>query len=193
MFVVRFANISLVRYLMNPRVIAWLPALKGALEPRLLTEILLFWATLTDVNSNGTLQTTYPGQKRNWQTSNRWILLIVQRSKLTNEDDKLCMTVFQPIPLRLNYRLTSTIRYLQKLFIHQKKNSCMPCVPMFEQRTSFTLSMLLTFCSNWGLYHKTLPKKFRTSKKSSAAYYLVTFFAFPCPSVVLSFHEKWNL
>ena len=47
MFVVRFANLSLARYLTNPRVIAWLPALKGALEPRLLTEILLFWATLS--------------------------------------------------------------------------------------------------------------------------------------------------
>ena len=46
MFVVRFANLSLTRYLTNPRVNAWLPALKGALEPRLLTEILLFWATL---------------------------------------------------------------------------------------------------------------------------------------------------
>ena len=42
MFVVRFANLSLVRYLRNPRVIARLPALKDALEPRLLTEILLF-------------------------------------------------------------------------------------------------------------------------------------------------------
>ena len=29
--------------------------------------------------------------------------------------------VFQPIPLRLNYRLISTIRYLQRLFIHKKK------------------------------------------------------------------------
>ena len=29
--------------------------------------------------------------------------------------------VFQPILLRLNYRLISTIRYLQKLFIHKKK------------------------------------------------------------------------
>ena len=47
MFVVRFANLSLARYLTNPRVIAWLPALKGPLEPRLLTEILLFWASLT--------------------------------------------------------------------------------------------------------------------------------------------------
>ena len=46
MFVVRFANLSLARYLTNPRVIAWLPALKGPLEPRLLTEILLFWASL---------------------------------------------------------------------------------------------------------------------------------------------------
>ena len=46
MFVVRFANLSLARYLMNPRVIAWLPALNGPLEPRLLTEILLFWASL---------------------------------------------------------------------------------------------------------------------------------------------------
>ena len=46
MFVVRFANLSLARYLTNPRVIAWLPALKGVLEPRLFTEILLFWAIL---------------------------------------------------------------------------------------------------------------------------------------------------
>ena len=46
MFVVRFANLSLARYFTNPRVIAWLPALKGPLEPRLLTEILLFWASL---------------------------------------------------------------------------------------------------------------------------------------------------
>ena len=36
MFVVRFANLSLARYLTNPRVIAWLPALKGPLEPRLI-------------------------------------------------------------------------------------------------------------------------------------------------------------
>ena len=28
--------------------------------------------------------------------------------------------VFQPIPLRLNYRLISTIRYLQRVFIHKK-------------------------------------------------------------------------
>ena len=47
MFVVRSANLSLARYLTNPRVIAWLPALKGPLEPRLLTEILLFWASLS--------------------------------------------------------------------------------------------------------------------------------------------------
>ena len=46
MFVVRFANLSLARYLTNPRVIAWLPALEGVLEPRLFTETLLFWATL---------------------------------------------------------------------------------------------------------------------------------------------------
>ena len=46
MFVVRFANLSLARYLTDPRVIALLPALKGVLEPRLLMEILLFWATL---------------------------------------------------------------------------------------------------------------------------------------------------
>ena len=47
MFVERFANLSLARYLTSPRVIAWLPALKGPLEPRLLTEILLFWAFLS--------------------------------------------------------------------------------------------------------------------------------------------------
>ena len=39
-------------------------------------------------------------------------------------------TVFQPIPLRLNYRLISTIRYLQR-FYSQKNNSCTPWVPMF--------------------------------------------------------------
>ncbi len=53
MFVVRFANLSLTRYLTNPRVIAWLPALKGPLEPRLLTEILLFWATLNENEPEG--------------------------------------------------------------------------------------------------------------------------------------------
>ena len=41
MFVVRFANLSLARYLTNPRVIAWLPALKGPLEPRLITVLSL--------------------------------------------------------------------------------------------------------------------------------------------------------
>ena len=51
MFVVRFAYLSLARYLTNPRVIAWLPALKGPLEPRLLTEILLFWASLSVIYS----------------------------------------------------------------------------------------------------------------------------------------------
>ena len=35
-------------------------------------------------------------------------------------------------PLRLNYGLASTIRYLQRLFIHKKNNSCTPCVPMFS-------------------------------------------------------------
>ena len=28
--------------------------------------------------------------------------------------------VFEPIPLRLNYRLISTIQYIQRLFIHKK-------------------------------------------------------------------------
>ena len=43
-------SLSLARYLTNPLVIAWLPALKGPLEPRLLTEILLFWASLRWLN-----------------------------------------------------------------------------------------------------------------------------------------------
>ena len=47
MFVWSLQTISLARYLTNPRVVAWLLALKCALEPRLLTEILLFWATLS--------------------------------------------------------------------------------------------------------------------------------------------------
>ena len=41
--------------------------------------------------------------------------------------------VFQSIPLRLDYRLTKHIRYLQRLFMYsQKNNSCTPCVPMFN-------------------------------------------------------------
>ena len=50
MFVVRFANFSLARSLTNPRVIAWLPALKGPLEPRLITVLSLLkpqWKVLT--------------------------------------------------------------------------------------------------------------------------------------------------
>ena len=69
MFVVRFANLSLARYLMNPRVIAWLPALKGALEPRLLTEILLFWATLNEMNKL-TFLNIFPKTCENSETSN---------------------------------------------------------------------------------------------------------------------------
>ena len=49
--------------------------------------------------------------------------------------------VFQPIPLRLNYRLISTNRYLQRLFIHKKNNSCTPCVPMFQPRCSFSTAL----------------------------------------------------
>ena len=40
--------------------------------------------------TTGALQTTYPGQKRNSQTDfNRRIQLIIERSKPTNEDEKL--------------------------------------------------------------------------------------------------------
>ena len=40
--------------------------------------------------STGALQTTYPGQKRaDKRTFNRRILLIIERSKPTNEDDRL--------------------------------------------------------------------------------------------------------
>ena len=59
MFVVRFANLSLACYLTNPRVIAWLPALKGPLEPRLLTEILLFWASLSGIKNMILNSTSY--------------------------------------------------------------------------------------------------------------------------------------
>ena len=48
MFVWGLQTISLARYLTNPRVIAWLLALKCAFDPRLLMEILLFWATLNN-------------------------------------------------------------------------------------------------------------------------------------------------
>ena len=64
MFVVRFANLSLARYLTNPRVIAWLPALKGPLEPRLLTEILLFWASFSPVPELSFLPAPYRGWTR---------------------------------------------------------------------------------------------------------------------------------
>ena len=56
------------------------------------------------------------------RTSNRGILLIIGRLKPTNKGGKLCMSI-PANPLRLNYRLTSTIRYLQRLFIHKKITS----------------------------------------------------------------------
>ena len=68
----------------------------------------------------GALQTTYPGQKRaDKGTFNRRILLT---KKDRNRPMKMTdfARVFQPIPLRLNYRLISTIQYLQRLFIHKK-------------------------------------------------------------------------
>ena len=72
----------------------------------------------------GALQTTYPGQKRaDKRTFNRRILLIIERSKPTNEDDRLCTSTppyYSILLLRLNYRLISTIRYLQRLFVHKK-------------------------------------------------------------------------
>ena len=44
--------------------------------------------------STSALQTTYPGQKRadKW-TFNRRILLIIERSKPTNEDDRICTSI----------------------------------------------------------------------------------------------------
>ena len=61
--------------------------------------------------STGALQTTYSGQKRvDQRTFNRRILLIIERSKPTNEDDRL----------RTGIPANSTIRYLQRLFIHKK-------------------------------------------------------------------------
>ena len=68
----------------------------------------------------GALQTTYPGQKRaDKRTFNRRILLT---KKDRNRPMKMTdfARVFRPIPLRLNYRLISTIQYLQRLFIHKK-------------------------------------------------------------------------
>lgn len=47
MFVSIFGNFNFVCYLVTPRVIAWCLVSKSALEPKHLTEILLFWATLT--------------------------------------------------------------------------------------------------------------------------------------------------
>ena len=68
----------------------------------------------------GALQTTYPGQKRaDKRTFNRRMLLT---KKDRNRPMKMTdfARVFQPIPLRLNYGLISTIQYLQRLFIHKK-------------------------------------------------------------------------
>ena len=68
----------------------------------------------------GALQTTYPGQKRaDKQTFSRRILLT---KKDRNRPVKMTdfTRVFKPTPLRLNYRLISTIQYLQRLFIHKK-------------------------------------------------------------------------
>ena len=68
----------------------------------------------------GALQMTYPGQKRADKRT------FIRRILLTKKDRNRPMKitdftgVFQPIPLRLNYRLISTIQYLQRLFIHKK-------------------------------------------------------------------------
>ena len=72
--------------------------------------------------STGTsaLQTTYPGQKRaDKRTFNTRVLLT---KKDRNRPMKMTdfARVFQPIPLRFNYPLISTIQYLQRLFIHKK-------------------------------------------------------------------------
>ena len=77
----------------------------------------------------GALQTTYPGQKRaDKRTFNRRILL---KKKDRNRTMKMTdfARVFRPIPLRLNYRLISTIQYLQRLFIHKKITpACLACL-----------------------------------------------------------------
>ena len=56
--------------------------------------------------------------------------------------------VFQPIPLRLNYRLISTIRYLQRPFIHKKitpaRLACLCFINAFYE-------------NKWGL-KKNIPK-----------------------------------
>ena len=63
--------------------------------------------------------------------------------------------VFQPIPLRLNYRLISTIRHLQRLFIHKKITParlaclCFGIVPAYKVSTR-----ALTRALNWAMIYR---------------------------------------
>ena len=71
--------------------------------------------------STGALQTTYAGQKRaEKRFFNRRILLIIERSKPTDEDDRLCTSI-QANTIKVNHRLISTIRSFQRLFIQTHK------------------------------------------------------------------------
>ena len=74
MFVWGLQTISLARYLTYPRVIAWLLALKCALEPRLLTEILLFCATLMKCDTRCFMEQTIQSQShwKIWQVDGKW-------------------------------------------------------------------------------------------------------------------------
>ena len=81
--------------------------------------------------STGTLQTTYPGQNRaDKRTFNGRILLIIERSKPINEDDRLRTS----IPANTIKASLSTDKHHSlppEAFYLQKNNSCTPCVPMF--------------------------------------------------------------
>ena len=104
--------------------------------------------------STGALKTTYPGQKRaDKRTFNRRILLIIERSKLTNEDDRLHTS----IPANTIKALLSTDEHHSlppEAFYSQKSNSCTPCVPMFLKCRKQILrsTRLLNF---WQLVYRT--------------------------------------
>ena len=68
--------------------------------------------------------------------------------------------VFQPIPLRLNYRLISAIRYLQRLFIHKKITPArLACLCFSEMQIQHTNS------ATWPREHEAPVSKRRPYQK----------------------------
>ena len=77
------------------------------------------WYTKTDVNKYRHLCTNDLSRTKTKLTNG-----LLTDGSYSDQNRPMKMTnfarVFQQIPLRLNYRLTSTIRNLQRLFIHKK-------------------------------------------------------------------------